>query len=145
MANAFGNFLMDKGFNPAAGSTYPIVKYRFVAWAGTTSIDAIGDMPECQTVLTNADNIAGVAQETINATDLPRGKTMPVRGQGISVMEANAASTINPGDSITTDSVGRAIKVGASGAGSTRYGTAVTGTSTTGNQIAVKLGGSSLL
>lgn len=145
MANAFGNFLMDKTFNPAVGSTYPMLKYRFVAWSGTVSSDNIGDLPECLVVLTNADNIAGVAQETINQTDLARGKVLPVRGQGISVMEANAASAINPGDAITTDAVGRAIKVGASGAGTTRYGTAVTGTTTTGNQIAVKLGGSSLL
>lgn len=145
MANAFGNFLLDKAFNPAAASTYPIVKYRFVTWAGTVSTDNIGDLPECLTVLTNTDNIAGVAQETINATDVARGKTLPVRGNGITVMEANAASAINPGDAITTDAVGRAIKVGASGAGSTRYGTAVTGTSTTGNQIAVKLGANSML
>ena len=98
---AYGNFVLDKGYDAAAALT----KFRFCKMTNAgkaTPVTAITDYP------------LGVAQFEVLSTELTRGKGASVRLIGISEVEASGA--INPGTVCTLELDGRVCAlVGASG------------------------------
>ncbi|SRR6266576_959102 len=98
---AYGNFLLDKGYNAAAAVT----KFRAVKFSAAetvTPVTAIGDQ------------IAGFAQYSVSAAEILKGKGVPVRNDGIT--EAEATGPIAVGVQVQMESDGRvSAAVGASG------------------------------
>lgn len=132
---AYGNTTQAKSYDAVTA----ITKFRFVKSNAVAGTDNVGAKPQVTAVAANTDLCIGVAQENLTTADIARGKGLPVLLDGISEMEINAASAIAVGDQITTDAVGRAIKLGAAGAGTVVYGRAEMAGTVTGNRIAVKL------
>ena len=112
MAAPTGNFVLDKGFRLLAGQT--LTKFRCVklASAGTvTNVAAVGDP------------IIGIAQFSVSAAELLRGKGASVRVEGISELEV--AGPVNVGDEVAMAADGRA-KGAAPAAGDRIIGEAMT-------------------
>lgn len=101
---ASGNFLLDKGFNLAAGAT--VTKFFAVKFSGNAE--------EVTPVTANTDLIAGFSQFGITAAELLDGKGVSVRMAGIT--EAVATGAIAVGALVTLEADGRvSTYVGASG------------------------------
>ena len=92
---AWGNFILDKGFDAAAA----ITKFRAVKFVGNAS-------PETVTPVTGiADESIGFAQFTVTAADILRGKGCTVRVEGVT--EAEAVGAIAIGQRVTMEADGR--------------------------------------
>lgn len=96
---AYGNFLLDKGYNAAAALT----KFRAVKFSAAETVTPV-------TAIT--DQIAGFAQFSVSAAEILKGKGATVRTQGITEAEASAAIVIGAPVSIGAD--GR-VKTAATG------------------------------
>lgn len=99
---AWGNFVLDKGFNVQN----PVTKFRVVKFSGN---------PEEVTAVTgNTDDMAGVTQFGATAAEILNGKGADVRMLGVS--EVEAAGAIHIGKFCTLEADGRVSElVGASG------------------------------
>jgi hypothetical protein len=91
---AFGNFVLDKGFKAAAAVT------KFRAVKGT------GNNDEVTPVTADTDIPLGVAQYSVSAGEITKGKRVSVRMAGISEMEC--AGTIQQGALVCIDATGKA-------------------------------------
>lgn len=101
---ATGNFLLDKGYNLAAGQT--ATKFRALKYSGTAE--------EVTPITAITDDIAGIAQNGVTAAELLQGKGVSVRLLGISEAEASVAIAV--GARVTLEADGRVSNlVGASG------------------------------
>lgn len=98
---ATGNFVLDKGYRVAAGQT--ITKFRAVKFSAAETVTPI-------TAIT--DRVAGVAQFSVSAAELLKGKGATVRVAGQTEAEASGAIA-----------VGAIVGIGADG----RVKTAATG------------------
>lgn len=99
---AWGNFILDKGFN-ASGTD--ILKYRCVK---------LTDAEEVGPIAANTDDVIGVSQFQVLVADQARGKGASVRVEGVSEVEASGAIAV--GDWCTLEADGRvSTLVGASG------------------------------
>lgn len=99
---AYGNFLLDKGYNAAAALT-KFYAVKFSAAETVTPVTAI------------ADQIAGFAQFGVTSGEILKGKGASVRQQGITEAVAGAAIAVGAQCQLAAD--GRVITaVGASGA-----------------------------
>lgn len=92
---AFGNFVLDKGFKAAAAVT------KFRAVKGT------GNNDEVTPVTAVTDIVLGVAQYSVSAGEITKGKRVAVRMAGISEMEC--AGTIQQGALVVTNASGQAL------------------------------------
>lgn len=90
---AWGNFVLDVGFDAAAALT----KFRAVKFTATAET--------VTPVTANTDLIAGIAQFTVATADLTRGKGASVRVMGVS--EAEAVGAIALGALVTLEADGR--------------------------------------
>lgn len=90
---ASGNFVLDKGYTPAA----PLVRYR--------AVKLTGNPQEVTQVAAANDVVLGVVQYAVMADEIPRGKQASVRIIGITPWEASEA--INIGQEIECDADGR--------------------------------------
>lgn len=92
---AYGNFMLDKGYDAEAALT----KYRAVK---------VGSGVEGVTPITVAGETGvGVSQFDVTTGEIARGKGASVREQGITEWEAGGA--IGKGVPVTVDSVGRCV------------------------------------
>lgn len=99
---AWANFILDIGMDAAAAVT----KFRFVKYSAAetvTPVTGIADVP------------AGVAQFTVSAGDIAKGKGATVRTMGVSEVEASAAIAVGALVEMLADGRVRTI-TGASGA-----------------------------
>lgn len=119
---ASGNFVLDKGFVVAAAVT----KFRAVKMSG--AVDTITPT----TAVT--DMIVGIAQYSVSAGELAKGKRASVRLSGISEMEVSEA--INEGDEVSIVADGRAA---VSAATERIVGVALSAAGTAGERISVML------
>ena len=87
LANAFGNYLLDKGYDVLN----PISQFKFVKFSGTDSDSG----PQVTAIVANTDVPCGVAQFHVTDTELSKGKGASVRTDGIS--ECYVASTSGSG------------------------------------------------
>ena len=126
MAAPSGNFVLDKGFRLLAGQT--LTKFRAVKLASpgvVTNVAAVGDM------------YIGIAQFSVSAAELLRGKGASVRVQGIS--EVEVAGPVNAGDEVAMAADGRA-KGAAPAAGDRVLGIAMTSAAgNPGDRVSVEL------
>lgn len=90
---ASGNFILDKGFTPAA----PLVRYR--------AVKLTGNPQEVVSVAAANDIFLGVVQYAVMAAEIPRGKQASVRLIGITTWEASEAIAI--GQQVECDADGR--------------------------------------
>lgn len=98
---AWGNFLLDSGFNSASVLT----KYRAVKLSAAETVTA---------VTATTDRPIGFSQFDISAAELAKNKGASVRIWGVT--EAEASTAINVGDMCTLEADGRvSVLVGASG------------------------------
>lgn len=118
---AYGNFVLDKGYDAAA----PITKFRAVKFSAEETVTPV-------TAIT--DQIVGVEQFGVSAAEILKGKGASVRSAGISEMECSAAITVGAAVSAGTD--GRA-KTAATG--ERVIGQCVKGTANAGERAAVRL------
>lgn len=75
---AYGNFVLDKGYNAAAALT----KFRAVKYSAAETVTPVTAI---------ADQIAGFEQFGVASTEITRGKGATVRVDGITEAEASAA------------------------------------------------------
>jgi hypothetical protein len=100
---AWGNFVLDKGFNASAA----ISKFRFVKMTGNSE--------EVGPVTAIADDPIGVAQFAISTPELAKGKGASVRVIGVTEVEATGPIAIGSRCQLAAD--GRVTSLtGASGA-----------------------------
>ena len=98
---AWGNFLLDKGHDCAAA----ITKFRCVKFSANETVTP---------VTANTDEIAGVAQFSVSAAEILKGKGSDTRMAGVS--EAEATGAIAVGVRCTLEADGRvSALVGSSG------------------------------
>jgi hypothetical protein len=98
---AWGNFILDSGFDVTAAVT----KFRLVKLTSAETVGAITGI---------ADLPIGVAQYGVSAVEIPKGKTASIRVLGVS--EAEAAGAIAVGVRCTQEADGRvSAEVAASG------------------------------
>lgn len=99
---AWGNFVLDKGFSPAAALT----KFRFCKLSGNveevTPITGITDTP------------IGIPQFTVTTAEIAKGKGASCRVMGVSEVEATGAIAIGTRCQLEADGRVSAL-VGASG------------------------------
>ncbi len=91
---ATGNYIQDKGYDAAAA----ITKFRAVKFSAeetVTPVAATTDVP------------CGIAQVSVTASEITKGKGVSVRRMGASEMEASAAIAVGALIAITVD--GRAV------------------------------------
>lgn len=119
---ASGNFVLDKGFIAAAAVT----KFRAVKMSG--AVDTITPVTAAN------DQVIGIAQYSVSADEITDKKRASVRLAGISEMEI--AETINEGDEIAIDTVGRAVVAAAT---ERVVGVALSAAGTSGNRVSVAL------
>lgn len=93
---ATGNFVLDKGYRVAAGQV--ITKFRAVKLSAPETVTPV-------TAIT--DQIVGVAQFSVSAAELLRGKGTNVRTMGQTEMEAAAAIAVNA--PVTINASGQAV------------------------------------
>jgi hypothetical protein len=95
-SGSWGNFVLDKGFKPGAVLT----KYRFVKFGA--------DFEHVIQAAASTDNVVGVTQVSVSATEQSRGsqKDVDVRLAGVSVVELSG--TVNPGDPVMSHTDGTA-------------------------------------
>jgi Uncharacterized conserved protein (DUF2190) len=92
---AWGNFILDKGFDLAPGGA--VTKFRAVKLTGNTE--------EVSAVTANTDLIIGFAQFGVTTAEQARGKGASVRVIGVSEAEATGAIAI--GALVTLEADGR--------------------------------------
>lgn len=92
---AFGNHILDKGYDAAAA----LSQFRAVKFA---SVDAL-ENPAVTPTTATTDVIAGVAQFAVSAGEITKGKGAVVRTEGITEWECSAAVTIGAEVSIASD------------------------------------------
>lgn len=92
---AYGNFVLDKGFKAAAA----ITKFRAVKGSGNND--------EVTPVAAVTDIVIGVAQYSVSAGEITKGKRVAVRMAGIS--EVECAGTIQQGALVVTNASGQAL------------------------------------
>src|SRR5687767_9923423 len=90
---AYGNFVLDKGYDAAAA----ITKYRAVKFSAEETVTPV-------TAIT--DQVAGIEQFGVTAGEILKGKGASVREMGISEMEI--AATITVGQMVTINASGLA-------------------------------------
>jgi hypothetical protein len=120
---ASGNFVIDKGFNAAAA----ITKFRAVKLSAAetvTPVTAVGDLA------------IGVAQFSVTAPEIAKGKGASVRLLGITELEASGAVAV--GDLVAMAADGRA-KTGAPAAGDRILGIALKAAANAGDRITLFL------
>jgi hypothetical protein len=121
-----GNFVLDKGFRLLAGQT--VTKFRAVKMSSAgvvTNVAAVGDPA------------IGVAQFSVSAAELLRGKGVPVRMQGITELEV--AGPVAVGDLVAMAIDGRG-KGAAPAAGDRILGIALTAAAgNAGDRVSVEL------
>lgn len=93
MPAATGNFVLDKGYRAGA----PITKFRAVKFSAAETVVPVAAI---------TDQVAGVAQFNVSASEITRGKGCPTRTMGQTEMEA--AGAIPLGSSVTINNVGQA-------------------------------------
>jgi Uncharacterized conserved protein (DUF2190) len=76
-----GNYILDKGYDAAAA----ITKYRAVKFSAEETVTP---------VTASTDVVAGIAQVSVSAGELAKGKGVNVRRMGASEMEANEAIAV---------------------------------------------------
>lgn len=87
---AWGNFILDKGFDAAAA----ITKYRAVKFAANETVGPVtGD----------TDDIAGFAQFSVSAAEILKGKGASVRMLGVTEAEATGAIAVGQFCTLTPD------------------------------------------
>jgi|SRR5580765_526333 len=96
---AYGNFVLDKGYNAAAALT----KFRAVKLSAAETVTPV-------TAIT--DVVHGFAQFSVSAAEILKGKGASVRVEGITEAEASAAIAI--GAQVTIAADGR-VKTSATG------------------------------
>lgn len=100
---AYGNFILDKGYDAAAALT----KYRFVKFSAEETVTPVTAI---------ADLAIGVAQFDVSAAEINKGKGASVRLEGISEVEVGA-TTVVVGNEVQLTANGQVIPaVGSSGA-----------------------------
>lgn len=119
---ASGNFVLDKGYKAAAALT----KFRAVKMSGNAE--------EVTVTAAATDNVVGIAQYSVSAGEITKGKRASVRLQGISEMEVSEA--INEGDEIAIVADGRAAVAVAT---ERVIGVALSAAGTAGERISVAL------
>jgi hypothetical protein len=87
---ATGNYILDKGYDAAAA----ITKYRAVKFSAEETVTPVTG---------SADVVAGIAQVSVSAAELAKGKGVNVRRMGASEMEASAAIAVGQLVACTTD------------------------------------------
>lgn len=90
---AWGNFILDKGFNPNGADIH---KFRAVKLVDVETVDALA---------ANTDEFIGFAQFDDLVADQARGKDVSVRVEGVT--EAEAVGAIAVGDWVTLEADGR--------------------------------------
>lgn len=118
---AYGNFVLDKGYDAAAALTI----YRAVKMSAEETVTPI-------TAIT--DVVVGVAQFGVTAGEILKGKGASIREAGISEMECSAAIPV--GSVVTIAADGRAK---AAANGERIVGQCVKGTANAGERAAVRL------
>lgn len=118
---AYGNFVLDKGYDAAA----QITKYRAVKLTGEETVGPV-------TAIT--DQVIGIAQFDVLTAEIAKGKGASVREAGISEMECSAAIAV--GALVTIAADGRA-KTAANG--ERIVGQCLKGTANAGERAAVRL------
>jgi hypothetical protein len=92
---AFGNHILDKGYDAAAALT----KFRAVKFSAVDTLEN----PSVTPTTTATDIIAGVAQFDVSAGEITKGKGAVVRTEGITEWECSAAVAIGVEIAIATD------------------------------------------
>lgn len=121
---ATGNFVLDKGFRAAAA----ITKFRCVKLSAAetvTPVTAVGDVP------------IGVAQFSVTAGEILRGKGCPTRLMGLTELEVDGA--ISVGQVIGMASDGRGASAAPTTAVTRIVGIALTASANAGDRITVLL------
>ena len=118
---AYGNFVLDKGYDAAAA----ITKFRAVKFSAEETVTPV-------TAIT--DQVIGVEQFGVSAAEILKGKGASVRTDGITEMECSAAIAIGALVSIAAD--GR-CKTAATG--ERIVGLCVKATANAGERAAVRL------
>lgn len=109
---ATGNFVVDKGFNAASALT----KFRAVKMTAAETVGPVTGV---------GDMAIGVAQFSVSAGEILKGKGASVRMLGITELEVTTAGTIAVGDVVTMAADGKA-KGGAPAATERVLGVALT-------------------
>ncbi|KKW09708.1 MAG: hypothetical protein UY48_C0055G0011 [Candidatus Gottesmanbacteria bacterium GW2011_GWB1_49_7] len=124
---AWGNFIVDKGFDAAAA----ITKFRAVKLVATNGLESVTP------VTAATDNVVGVAQFGVTAPEILKGKGASVRLMGITEMETAEAITRGRRVSITAN--GRVQMASTGVVGDTLIGLAMDGCDGAGDRIPVFL------
>ena|SRR3990167_1222146 len=124
---AWGNFVVDKGFDAAAALT----KFRAVKLVATNGSEAVTP------VTAATDNVIGVAQFGVTAAEILQGKGASVRLMGITEMET--AEAITRGRRVSISANGRVQTVATGVVGDTVIGIAMDGCDGAGDRIPVFL------
>lgn len=96
---AYGNFVLDKGYDAAAA----ITKFRAVKFSAAQTVTP---------VTATTDVVAGFPQYSVSAAEILKGKGASVRVEGIT--EAEASGGINVGQLVSIETDGR-VKAAAAG------------------------------
>lgn len=91
---ATGNYIQDKGYDAAAA----ITKFRAVKFSAEETVTP---------VVAATDPVAGIAQVSVTAAEILKGKGCAIRRMGASEMEASAAIAVGALIAMTVD--GRAV------------------------------------
>ena len=127
MPNDFRNFVLDKGYDCAAAVT----KYRAVKMTAAQTVSPIAAA---------ADLPVGIAQESVSASEITKGKGCPVAEMGISAFEADVACSVGQRLVIGASGNGTLAPQGTASAGTVIVGQCVAAASGTGARGAVRLG-----
>jgi hypothetical protein len=121
---AYGNFVLDKGYNAAAALT----KFRAVKYSAAETVTPVTAI---------ADQIAGFVQFSVSASEITRGKGAVVRTEGITEAEASAAIPVGSLCELVND--GR-VRVATASSGARVVGKCVGHAATNaGDRIALKV------
>lgn len=118
---AYGNFVLDKGYNSASVLT----KYRAVKMTANAE--------EVTAITADTDVVIGVSQFDITTAELAKNKGASVRIDGITEWEISAAVT--RGQEVTIAADGRCLPATT---GKRVWGIALEGAGTAGNRIPVR-------
>jgi hypothetical protein len=96
---AFGNHVLDKGFDAAAALT----KFRAVKYSAVDSLEN----PSVTPVTADTDIVLGIAQFDVSAGEITKGKGATLRTMGITEWECSAAVAV--GQLVTIAADGRCL------------------------------------
>jgi hypothetical protein len=125
--NEYRNFVVDKGYDCSAAVT----KYRAVKMTAEQTVGPIAAA---------ADLPVGIAQESVAAGDITKGKGCPVAEVGISAFEADAACTAGQRLVVGASGNGTLAPQGTASAGTVIVGMCLAGANAQGKRGTVRLG-----